>query len=224
VPPPAFDQPREAVPQVVEFKLIRCPDMKCTNPVRFSIGKVPGNVSQGNRDEQRARLEVGQDGRPVASFWIDHSIRTFTCDPVTCANPRITVTYAGPSSAPWERVGDNTVWFSAGALHTGDGRRVQLAMSNFAEKTAALAVSGNDIYAAMAVRAPAPTGLRLTIGKQPEYWRYVVWHCANLPCPNPRRIPLDVVQGPPAPVRLTIGADGNVLFVREDRTMLIPAA
>jgi hypothetical protein len=183
---------------------------------------VSGTLEQDNRHQQHARLTVGPDGRPVASFWIGHTLQTFTCEPVTCANPRMVAADAGPSSAPWERVDDVAVWLSLGGLHTGYGPVAQFVMSDFSEQSSALAVSGNDIYAAMAVKAPAPDGLRLTIGKQPEYWQYVVWHCANLSCESPRRIPLDVVQGPPAPIRLAAGPEGKVLFIREDRTMLIP--
>jgi hypothetical protein len=216
----ADDKPR--TDGKVEFKFIRCADVKCVKPQRFPAGRIKAIMEQGPRSQQRARLRIEPDGRPVASFWIGHTIQTVTCDPVTCANPRITAASAGPGNALWTQHGSTTVWLSNGGLHSSEGLFQQLATANFAERAQAIAASGTGIYAAVAVKAPKPAGLRLTIGKEPEFWQYFVWHCPDLTCANPRRIPLDVVQGTPLPVKLAVGQDGSALLVREDRTLLIP--
>jgi hypothetical protein len=83
--PPAHDQPGRAR---VEFKLIRCADINCVRPERHVLGTVAGTMDPNSGVRGRGRLSIGADGRPVASFRIEHAVHIATCElsraPIPC--------------------------------------------------------------------------------------------------------------------------------------------
>lgn len=214
-------------PATIEFKMIRCPDMKCERPQRYSLGTVPGGMGTGMGRQEYGRLSIGPDGTPVASFLIGHAVHVATCAPVTCANPRVTVVGGGlADDAAWtlREAADGLVWVSNGGLHLGEQGEhiVRLVNSGFDKRSAAVATAGTGIYATTAVKAAEPFGVRLSFGPKPQYWRLMLWHCPDPPCERLRRIPLDIFEGAPGPVALAVSDDGRVLVVREGRIILLP--
>jgi hypothetical protein len=113
------------------------------------------------------------------------------------------------------------VSLALGGLNIGE-RDIRLVDTDFANQSAVVATTGAGIYATVAVRAAEPSGLRVTFGTRPEYWQQVLWHCRNSDCDQLRRVPLDVFEGPPRPVKLAVADDGRVIIVREDRITLLP--
>jgi hypothetical protein len=221
----AVPPPHEHVgPATLEFKLIRCPDVRCAKPERFSLGSTPGSLDPNAGVRNQGRLSIGPDGRPTAAFWIKHAVFHATCDPVKCAHPRVTVTSGGPPDAAWtplDAAGSDVAWVTRGGLQIGE-RNIRLAETNFDQRSAAVAGGRAGIHAVTAVRAAQPPGLRVTFGPQPQYWRQVLWYCPDPDCHGLRRVPLDVFEGRPRPVKLAVADDGRVLIVREDRITLLP--
>lgn len=211
----------------VRVNFIRCQDMQCSEPERHQLGGVAGRVHGGmdasHGIRKRARLTVLPDGRPVASFWIADTVIGATCEPVGCADPRLTVRPAGADSPAWAPLGgvdDDVVSLSEHALHTGP-TVTPLAGAGGDPLTRAIAVSGTAVYVTMAVPAVWPSRLRPHLGAAPQYWQQVLWRCPDAECTAARRIPL----GPPGvpdwrSARLAVSHDGRVLVVTAERIIL----
>lgn len=196
------------------FTLVRCADVDCASPERHELGGIDRTPADGYPDGQRARLMVGADGRPAATFWIGHEIARYTCDPVACANPRLT---EEPTvGTDWAVSRQRTISMLGADVWDGD-RRWQLGDSGNGESGAVL-VAEDAVYVAAAVSTAPDTGLRVTIGTPPEFQREVVWRCTG--ADDCERVPLDVYRGAGRREQIAVGSDGRVLVVREDRNVL----
>jgi hypothetical protein len=208
-------------PKTSTISLIRCARFPCAKPERHVVGTVGRAPDDGLSDGRRGRLSIGADGRPVAAFWAGSFFHVVTCEPVTCANPRVADTGAGPRDALWATptgLDDEAVSLTGGALKIGDDW-VTLA-NQIAEQSGALAVAGTRLYATAAVPTTArPAGFH--VGTPPEFWQQVLWRCERSHCDRPERVPLDVFQDPARPEVLAVGMDGRVLIVRDDRVLLL---
>ena len=193
------------------FSFVRCPDVTCTAPRRHQVGILDRTPGDGYPNGRRARLTVGADGRPAASFWIGHSLYRYSCEPVTCAGPRETV---GDAALP-DAVREGAASFRAGELYHGAGST--LLAGDAAAQSGALTVAGSAVYVAAAVPTD-PVGFHLTVGEPARYWRQTVWRCERLACV---RTPLDVYEGDPRRELLAVAGDGRVLVVRDDRIVLL---
>jgi hypothetical protein len=91
------------------FQMIRCGDVGCADPQRHDLGFADHTPEDGFPHGRRARLTIGADGRPVASFWLGWNVHRFGCEPVTCAEPRQTVGRATPPDAVWTVAGERAV-------------------------------------------------------------------------------------------------------------------
>ena len=155
--------------QLYRITLIRCADAGCTRPERHLVGTISRAPTDGLPDGRRARLSFGADGSPVAAFRTGRSVRLATCEPVTCASPRITDGDAEPPDAPWVTptgIDDEMVSLFRGGMQIGD-HQVWLA-TDVAKGSGAVAVAGSRVYAVAAVPATAPTGFRVTFGRRPD--------------------------------------------------------
>ncbi|BFU43278.1 hypothetical protein [Krasilnikovia sp. MM14-A1004] len=214
------------------ISLIRCAQVPCDKPERHVVGTVERTPGDGFPNDQRGRLSIGADGRPVAAFWTGRSVHVVTCEPVTCANPRATDTDAAPPDARWSMPtapGQNVVSLRGGELFVG-GSGISLA-GDVAKESGAVTVAGADVYATAAVATGTVTdqqpGARITIGRARGSWQQILWRCRGQQCLQFDRVPLDLPADPAGHEVLAVGGDGRVLIVREDRVLLVtppPAA
>ena len=218
-----------SAPKTYTFSMIRCAQVPCTAPERHVVDTMKQAPEDQLSDGRRGRMSMGADGRPVASFWIGSGFHVLTCDPVTCANPRARDVGPGPREALWSTptdLGDGSVALEHGTLKI-DGEQVTLA-SDIAGGSGALAISGSHLYVTAAeATTTEPTGLHITLGARPKSWQQILWRCARAHCDQPERIPLDVITGEAGHEVMAIDANGRVLIVRDDRTILLttpPAA
>ncbi|RZU49380.1 FtsH-binding integral membrane protein [Krasilnikovia cinnamomea] len=214
------------------ISLIRCAQVPCAKPERHVVGTTERTPADGFPDGRRGRLSIGADGRPVAAFWIGHSVHVVTCDPVTCANPRATDADAAPPDARWSTptgLGQDVVSLRHGELRVGGGG-VVLA-GDVGAQSGAIAVAGSELYATATVATTAVAdrepGLRVRVGRPRGPWQQILWRCPRAQCTEPERVPLDLPADPPGREALAVGGDGRVLIVRPDRVLLVtppPAA
>ncbi|GAA0806965.1 hypothetical protein [Spirilliplanes yamanashiensis] len=199
--------------------LVRCADATCAAPRRHRVATLERVPEDGFPDERRARLAVGADGRPVATFHIGQSLQQVTCDPPACTAPRRAAASAGPPDALLltpERLGGEAVSLKPGRLRLGGGGAVALS-NGIAPGSGALAAAGGHTYVTSAVRTTRPGGPHVTVGAAPSFWRQTVWRCTGVRCD---RHPLDVFGGPAGPELMAVGPDGRVLVVRPGRVLL----
>jgi hypothetical protein len=194
------------------FSLIRCTDVVCKSPQRHQLGTTARTPQDGHRNGDRARLSIGADGRPAASFWIGWSIRQYSCEPVTCAGPRESDRDAAPPNAIW----DGAVAFRPGQLF--DGRGAASIAGDAAAQSGALFVAGPQVYVAAALPSGPDSGFHLSVGEPTQYWRQTVWRCVRLDCV---RSPMDVYEGEARRELLAVAEDGRVLVVRDDHIALL---
>lgn len=214
--PSSDDRPGKATYRV---SFIRCTDTDCRQPQRHQMGSLERTPDDGYAAERRARLSLGPDGRPLATFWIGWTLQQITCKPVTCSAPERSWVIAGPPDARWAApagLGEGAVSLRPGQLKIGD-RWVPLEGTEVASQSGALAVTGSRVYATAAMSTTRPSGIHVSVGTPPEDWQQVLWSCEGLRC---RRYPLDVIRRPPGPELLAVGADGRVLLVGDERITL----
>ncbi|WP_328476105.1 hypothetical protein OHA21_21045 [Actinoplanes sp. NBC_00393] len=198
------------------FSLIRCAQFGCAAPQRHELGIADRTPEDGYQDGRRARLSIGADGRPVASFWIGWSVYRFSCEPGTCAKPQRATQEAAPPDAVWETVGDRTVAFRAGQLY--DGADSALISTDVAAQPGGLATVGQQVYVAGAQPSAPDSGFRVSVGEAAQHWRQTVWRCTGFDCVSS---PLDVYEGEARDALLAVADDGRVLVVRYDRIVLL---
>lgn len=198
------------------FSLIRCADIGCASPQRHQIGTTDRTPKDGYPNGGRARLSIGADARPVASFWIGWSIYQYSCEPLTCARPHEAVKQAAPPDAVWDATGDNVVSFRAGHLYDGTGSA--LITGDAAAESGAAALAGPVMYVAAAQPSTPDSGFHLALGEPSKYWRQSVWRCQGFDCVNS---PMDLYEGDARRELLAVAADGRVLVVRNDRIVLL---
>ncbi|GGN72545.1 hypothetical protein GCM10010112_41020 [Actinoplanes lobatus] len=197
------------------FLLIRCADMECAEPQRHEIGVTDRSPEDGYRNGTRARLTIGADGRPDAAFWTGMSVLRFSCDPVTCANPRQTANDGVAPRGIWTTAGDQIVAYFDQRLFRGTDL-TQVATDS-ANGTGGLAVAGLSVYVAAALPGPPDRGFHLTIGEPARHWQQTVWRCTGATCDS---VPMDRYDGDPQRELLTVAEDGRILLVRPGRVVL----
>ncbi|MBB4692489.1 hypothetical protein [Paractinoplanes abujensis] len=198
------------------FSLIRCADPACAAPQRHQVGTVARTPQDGYPDGSRARLTIGADGRPEASFWLGYSILRYGCEPVTCANPKQSAPDAGPPGAAWAVAGDRTVVLFGGELR--DGETTASVAGSSSAGHAAIAVAGSSVYVAAAQPGDGPAGFRFSVGESVPHWRQTVWRCRDRHCDS---VPMDAYDNGERSQLLAVSEDGRVLVVRYDRIALL---
>ncbi|HWS36814.1 MAG TPA: hypothetical protein VN408_29245 [Actinoplanes sp.] len=207
-----------------ELAFIRCPDSECSKPERHRAGTVardPEDVFAGRR---RAALAIGADGRPTLVVRTGTVAHVVTCDPVGCANPRTTSTFAGAGTTAWSTdAGEpgRVIGFEPGRLQVGE-QIVPLESAEIAAWSGAVAAAGSHVYATAAERADPP-GLHVTVTTadepaEPAYWRQVLWRCDTGGC---SRQALDGLTQTWGREGLAVAGDGRVLIVGESRILLV---
>ncbi|MBU2669099.1 hypothetical protein KOI35_36860 [Actinoplanes bogorensis] len=190
-----------SIPGKYKYSLIRCADVPCTAPQRHDIGVLDRTPSDGYSDGDRARLSIGADGRPSASFWLGHGIVRFTCDPVTCAAPKQSDEVVGPPDSY--------------LVANGELRRGESSVPISGEAVAAVA-AGSTVYVTSALPARATPGFHLNFGPEPQHWLQVLWRCDD----RCTRTPLDFYSGDARKSLLAVAPDGRALIVRDDGIVL----
>ena len=210
-------------PQTYTFSMIRCAQVPCTKPERHIVDTIKLARQDGSSDSRRARMSIGADGRPVASFRLGSGLHIVTCDRITCANPRAGDVGVAPRDAAWSmpaELEDHGIALERGTLKINDDE-IALA-SDVAQGSGALAVSGSHLYATVAEAATSPrTGLHITLGETPKSWQQVLWRCERTHCNRPERIPLNVTTGEAGRELMAVSPNGRVLIVRDDRVILL---
>ncbi|MBW6437508.1 hypothetical protein KZ829_27620 [Actinoplanes hulinensis] len=197
------------------FSLIRCADLECAEPRRHDLGVTDRSPEDGYRNGTRARLTIGADGRPDAAFWTGMSVLRFSCDPVTCANPRKTADVGVAPRGVWTTAGDQIVAYFDQRLF--QGTELTTVATGSANGTGGLAVAGPSVYVAAALPGPPDRGFHLTIGEPARHWQQTVWRCTGPTCDN---VPMDRYEGEPRRELLAVAEDGRILLVRPGRIVL----
>jgi hypothetical protein len=197
------------------FQMIRCGDVGCADPQRHDLGFADHTPEDGFPHGRWARLTIGADGRPVASFWLGWSVHRFGCEPVTCAEPRQTVGRAAPPDAVWTVAGERAVAVRSGELYDGDNSAV--ITPGAAAQSGVVAVGGPYVHLTAAIPATGTGGLHITAGEPVQHWRRTVWRCAGLACAS---VPMDTYTGEARRELLAVADDGRILVVREERIVL----
>ncbi|GGN38773.1 MFS family permease [Actinoplanes campanulatus] len=197
------------------FRLIRCADMECAEPQRHDIGVTDRSPEDGDRNGTRARLTIGADGRPDAAFWTGLNVLRFSCDPVTCANPRETANDDLPLQGIWSTAGDRSVGYFDGRLFQ-NGELTTVADGS-PDGTGALAVAGSSVYVAAALPTRPERGFHLSIGEPARHWRQTVSRCTGGRCDS---VPMDRYDGEPQRELVAVAEDGRILLVRPGRIVL----
>jgi hypothetical protein len=197
------------------FLMIHCADIACAAPQRHDLGIADHTPADGYPPGRRARLTIGADGRPVASFWLGWSVYRFSCEPVTCAGPRRSDGRAAPPDAVWATAGDRTIAVRAGELYDGDNSA--MIAPGAGAQSGAVAAVGPYVYLTAALPGTGERGFHVTIGEPARYWRQTVWRCSGLACTS---APMDGYAGEPRRELLAVADDGRILVVRDDRIVL----
>ncbi|GAA0429496.1 hypothetical protein Aca07nite_37900 [Actinoplanes capillaceus] len=197
------------------FSLIRCADLECAEPRRHDLGVTDRSPEDGYRNGTRARLTIGADGRPDAAFWTGMSVLRFSCDPVTCSNPRKTANAGVAPRGVWTTAGDRIVAYLDQQLFQG-GELTTVATGS-ANGTGGLAVAGPSVYVAAALPGPPDRGFHLSIGEPARHWQQTVWRCTGGTCDS---VPMDRYDGEPQHELVAVAEDGRILLVRPGRIVL----
>ncbi|WP_436521106.1 hypothetical protein [Actinoplanes sp. HUAS TT8] len=196
------------------LELIRCAEVTCASPDRHPLGEIDRTPADGYPDLRRARLTVGSDGRPSATFWIGHEVARYTCDPVGCANPRLLEEPVVGTA--WATSGRRTISLMGNEIWDGT-RRWQLDGAGNDDSGTVL-VRDDAVYVAGALSTGPEPGIRVTIGTPPGFQREVVWRCTS--SDDCDRVALDVYPGAGRRELLAVSRDGRVLVIRDDHTVL----
>ncbi|MEU8243420.1 hypothetical protein AB0C07_34635 [Actinoplanes missouriensis] len=207
---------------------VRCPVGGCDRPQRYEAGTVERLAGDDVYPAvPRVRLTVGADGRPVATVRTGSALVSVSPDGRARGESAGFISPAVSAWAPPATPGGPAVSYEPGQLRVGE-QLLNLPGGRLAPGSGAVAASGPAVYVTAAEEAPRP-GLHLTVGERPdpeapgggEHWRQVLWRCDQSRCARQALDDVDRVEGPEA---MVAAADGRVLIVRRDRTLLVSPA
>lgn len=219
-----------------QLALTGCLDTNCTQTQHTVLGTVPAssNTTVAGTDALSAvlgghglptaspslRLDTDPTGRPVITFRAAAHVWRATCQPGTCAQPRLVDDQAIPGDrfTPVGGVDDPVLTLTDNGL-------VRCQLTACAPPTLFppglpgendLVATAGGVYVVLGAPGPPPPGLHLTIGPKPEPRRYTLWHCTDPTCPDPRSITLPVTQSPALQTWLAAQPDGRVLLLQNN--------
>jgi hypothetical protein len=142
-------------------------------------------------------------------------VHRFSCEPVTCANPRHAEGRAAPPDAVWTVTGERAVAVRSGELY--DGENSAVIAPGVAAQSGAVAIAGPYVYLTAAMPANATRESHVTVGESVQHWRQTIWRCTGLTCTS---APMDTYTGEARRELLAVADDGRILVVRDDRIVL----
>ena len=219
-----------------QLALIRCLYTNCTQSERTVLGTVPvsSNTSVAGTDALSAavggpglptaspalRLDTDPTGRPIITFRAAAHVWRATCQPDTCAQPRLVDDQAIPGDrfTPTGGVDD-------AVLTLTDNGLVRCQLTACSPPTlyppglpgeSDLVATAGGVFVVLGAPGPPPSGLHITIGPKPEPRQYTLWHCPDADCLHPHSITLPVTQSPARQTWLATQPDGQVLLLQNN--------